>query len=290
MSVLLAPRAEAAHHRVARLSIFLLLAGASGLASSGCADELWPIDGGEPALGVCLSRRAPPSGEERIAAGATDQEATVVDLTLDARGEDFVGEVRLSHGVGTIVLGCDELPVVVYQAYGSEDTPGLRLFRALAVDQDRLYPIYLACQDTEPGVIIPYQTDGTEVKSELMQGSCAEVTRPVRWSLQFPALDLPLPPLLTGYRIEGPSITLGGDGKGTMALGATSYAIFAFEAGYQSIHLLLADRAAKRVSYAELYFDEGGESVDLRSGVTLPGFGNDVEGVVMAATFTIPDQ
>ena len=103
-----------------------------GLASAGCVAGWWPkADGDDAALGACLSTRRAPAipqsanPDERLVADATDAQASVVDVEIDAHGEDFVGAVRVSHGVGTIELGCQKVPLAVYRTFTSAGVRGV---------------------------------------------------------------------------------------------------------------------------------------------------------------------
>ena len=280
---------------------FALLVGAGAIGSTGCVADLWPLDRVETEPGACHStRRAPEldaggSGDQRIVIEETDDEAPVVDLAVEGRGEDFVGRVRLSHGVGTVELGCDALPVATYSFQESE---GDRVFRALAVARDRLYLLRWVCASGKLNWVWFLGTDGTPWTPEAASGSCTEFTAPTRSSrVHFPPIDMPLPRGVAGFTIAGPEISLGSEGRGSITLNAVASELFAFHTDscgencneqWRRFDTLIWDRAGRRVSYAQLIRWEQQAAVYLAEGITLPGFVDDVGSPSFDATLTEP--
>jgi hypothetical protein len=280
-----------------------VLFAAFGLASGGCVGGWWPSDGSdEPALGACLSTRRAPQipgsadPNERLVVDATDTEASVVDVEIDAHGEDFVGAVRISHGVGTLELGCETVPIAVYQTFTSA---GARVFRSLAVKTDRFYSVDVDCQDEQVTVVGYGATDGTDFTSESATGTCREVSAQTSARVTFPALDLSIPPLAQGYTIDGPEIVLASDGRGTVMLGARQHAIFAFNDftcgrnctaadNWRGLSAAIWDEPGQRLTYAFLFLYLPDGPVGLRSPISLPGFSDEVVVRDFDATFTLP--
>ena len=274
-----------------------------GLSSGGCVAGWWPSDGsGEPALGACLStrraRQTPQSADpnQRFVLDATDAEASVVDVDIDARGEDFVGAVHISHGVGTLEVGCETLPVAVYETFTSA---GVRVFRSLAVKSDRFYPVDIDCENGQVTAVGYAATDGTDFASEFATGTCREVSARTSSRLTLPALDMGIPRLTQGYTIEGMGIVLANDGRGTLTLGTRAYDMFAFNDftcgrhctdadNWRGLSIALWDESAQRLTYAFFFLNLPGGPVSLRSPITLPGFTADVLAQDFDALFTLP--
>ena len=272
-----------------------LLVAASAGSASACVEDLWPGErAGGAALGACLSPLAPAlqaSASEAgpITIGATDREVFLDDLNAQGHGTNFVGSVRLSHGAGTVELGCETLPLAVDQTFIGK-TEGS--FTALAVDGDRLYSLQFTCDDGRLSSVYYESTDGTPQAAETVTGSCMEFSAPARTRVQFPSLDLVLPRLLRGYTIEGAAISLGSDGRGTITIGDVSAELFALQPlscseSCNTLRALIWDRVAGRVHHVHFYF-EPGDLVTMSSTATLPGWGDPLGSLDFSATFTTP--
>jgi hypothetical protein len=275
-----------------------LLAGASGIVATGCLAELWPNDDVSAPV-VCESTyRAPTldtSAGERIAIDATDRVVPVADVAAEGRGTDFVGALRLAHGVGTVELGCETLQVAVYDSFVAAD--GTLQVTALAVKSDRLYALQFECDEARLGSVWYETTDGAAIVPEQLSGSCSEVALPADSRVIFPAIDMPLPRTLTGYTIDGPEISLRREGRGSLGLDGVSHELFVFgdhrcvencELDYwSSLEALIWDRSSGRLSYGLLYLQDV-DRVTLRPRATLPGFVEQVGARTLTAAFAVP--
>jgi hypothetical protein len=275
-----------------------LLAGASGVVTSGCLAELWPNDD-VPASVVCRStHRAPAldtSAGERIAIDATDRVAPVADIAAEGRGTDFVGALRLAHGVGTVELGCETLQVAVYDSFVSAD--GIVQVTTLAVKSDRLYALQFECDKARLGSVWYESTDGAANVPEQLSGSCSEVTLPADSRVVFPAIDMPLPRTLNGYTIDGPEISLSREGRGSLSLNGVAHELFVFGDhrclenceldDWSSLEALIWERSSGRLSYGLVYLQDV-DRVTLRPGATLPGFVEQIGARTLTAAFTVP--
>ena len=220
----------------------------------------------------------------------------MVDVDIDARGDDFVGAVRISHGVGTLELGCETLPVAVYQTYASA---GVRVFRSLAVKPDRFYPVDVDCEDEQVTIVGYEATDGTDLAWEFATGTCREVSIKTSSRVTFPPLDMGIPPFTKGYTVDGPGIVLASDGRGNVTLGARTYDVFAFNDftcgrnctdadNWWGLSIAMWDGPGQRLTHAVLYLFLPDGPVALRSPITLPGFTGEVVAQDFDATFTLP--
>jgi len=164
------------------------------------------------------------SARERIAIDATDGDVSVVDIDAHGNGSDFIGALRLAHGVGTLELGCDRVSVAVYRSFVAS---GAVQYRAIAVKADRLYTLQFECEQGKLRVVWFESTDGTAHAPELLAGSCSETAAETVSRVAFPALEM-VPRTIAGYTIDGPEIALTHEGKGSLTLEGVSQELFAF--------------------------------------------------------------
>ena len=274
---------------------------ACGLSATGCIADMWPNDTDpRPALGACVSTRRAPTldkgglASERIAIDGTDREELLIDLELNGFGKEFAGNVQLKHGVGTVELGCQTLPVAVY---GSSANSEVIYYYALAARDDRLYNLAFACASSNLLYFWYESTDGTRFTTDALKGTCIETSAPTPSRVSFPAVDMPLPRTVTGWSIEGSEITLGRDGKGSLLLDGVSREIFTLDAvqctqdceadDWSQLRTLLWDRAGRRLSYSVISL-RGTNSVSVLPQITLPGFQPDDTWRRLTATFSRP--
>jgi len=276
-----------------------LLAGASGLVTSGCLGELWPEDDvSGPRSAACTStNRAPAldtSAGERIAIDATDSNVSVIDVDAHGNGADFIGALRLVEGVGTLEIGCEALPIAVYGSFVASAT---LQFRAVAVKTDRLYTLQFECEQDRLRFIWLESTDGAEHAPEELTGDCSKATFLAASDVVFPAVDMPFPPTLAGYTIDGPYISLTRDGKGSFQLDGLPHELFVLADGgcredcdlgeWRTLDTLAWDRSGRRLTFGFLDLRQQG-LVTFFSQVTLPGLVERIGAWTTPATFTMP--
>ena len=274
-----------------------VLAGTSGLASSSCGGELRSEDGVPPSATCESTSRAPvldAGSDERIAIDGMDDNVSVVDVDAHGSGTDFVGSLRLSHGAGTLELGCEALPVAVYESY---EASGTLRFQAIAVKTDRLYTLEFECQQERLSFIALDSTDGAEHAPEVLAGSCRKGTFRAASDVVFPALDMPFPSTLHGYTIDGPYVSLASDGRGRIALDAGSYELFVFAEtrcsencdldDWRMLDTLAWDRVGRRLAVGVIELRQQGH-ITFISRVRLPGLRGRIETSMRFGTYTVP--
>lgn len=277
-----------------------LLVAVASFASTGCLESFWPKDDGSVSgTGECrATRRAPTldTGGERILVEPTNNEVSLVDLEVDGEGSDFIGAVRISHGVGTVQMGCKTLPVAIrdrqMSSLADPPTPIVN-FYALAVGEDRFYDVAFTCKKGTLGSVGYDGTDGTPGSSEDASGSCSEVSAPIPSVVQFPAVDMPIPRTVSGYTIDGAEISLANDGTGTIVLDSISNDLFVYEDwvgdSVSYLYVLIRDPSGARLSRAQLELDSKDPAhVIVYDAITLPSFGNEIGTRTLDATFTRP--
>lgn len=246
---------------------------------------------------------APPGADastERIVVGATDATLELdADIDVTGAGSSLVGVIEVSGGVGEVVVDGDSLPAFVYEVQPWPDA-GYTLLQALAVAPDRWYVLWFYCQDGTMTGVYTEGTDGTALAWEEGTGTCILDSGPVTPSIVLPAVDMPWPPLVTGWTASGPELDLPGAGPGTVRIGAVDYQVLPFETvdctevcgtpGWYELHALLYDPAAGRACFAIFYFqlDRPGQ-VTVSYSVTLPDLSHPAgSGLVLPADWTVP--
>jgi len=188
-----------------------------------------------------------------------------VPFTFSSQGAgvSFVGSVSVDNLTGTIELGGQTLPLLVYERQPFED---YFLYQALAVAGDRLYVVWLYCLGGELLGVYYEGTDGTVLTTEAATGACVESDTPSTVSVQLPGLFMQFPSLLHGYTFDGDDIWYDGVTSGWAQIQGTTYAFIPFgevdcttipcgEPPWYEVHSLLWD--GERVCFGIFYVIEG---------------------------------
>lgn len=236
------------------------------------------------------------SAEPRIVAGATDgQLALPFTFGATGQGTSDIGAVSLDDGAGTVqVKGHD----VASLAYQRQPFGQWTLYQVLGVETDRLWVLWLYCNQGSLQFVYLEGTDGTPMHYEQAMGTCAEPAGSSAAHAVFPAVDMPLPTPLAGYTLTGPDISLPGAAPGHVKLGAQDLVLLAFEdvdctqncgtPGWREIHTLLWDPEGKRVCFAIIYLFQPGQPLLIEYSLTLPDLTDPAGQTQLDATFTTP--
>jgi hypothetical protein len=305
----LGSRARALHHvdmhgselrRFSRAAAVLL----GAAAAAGCdVSAAWPEDDLQPDSTTlpCRTTRVAPieleafEGLEPIEVAETDARTDVVALSVQGRGDDFVGNVSLVDGVGRLSLGCEAVPAAIYsRGSGNEG----QWFNGVAVKPDRLYPFSLLCLAGELRGFYYQGTDGTASTYEPATGSCRELSATVSSRVRLPAANVVLPKLVSGFTIDGRELSLALDGKGSLMLGGVEQRFAVFDVTgcgddceddeWHSLHALIWQPGEQNVSLAQLELFGPEDPIELDFTVTLPSFTSELAGLSFDATFTTP--
>jgi hypothetical protein len=231
--------------------------------------------------------------EPRIVLEATDGELTLdFDVAITGDGSSFIGALDVVGGSGTVEVNGEVLPLVAYERQPFGDW---LLFQLLAVASDRWYVLWAYCQGADLSWIYFEGTDGTRLDVEPASGSCLDGPGPTQVAVSFPAIDMPLPPLIDGFTIEGPSVSLAGAEPGWVDLGA-KHTLLAFEEvdcttqcgspGWREVHSLLWDEAAARACFGIFYLFDDGPDVLLTYALTLPDLSDPAGNLALPATWS----
>jgi hypothetical protein len=269
-----------------RRLIVLLFACVLGLPA--CSLDPYYSVGGRSAGGV-----GPP-----IVIPATRGLVSADTVTLSGSGTSDIGEVAITNGVGTVRIGGQDVPALVYerQPFGADT-----LYQTLAVSADRIHVLWFYCQAGGMTNAFYEGTDGTEVTNETASGTCADTLASASQPVSFPAVDMPTPPLVTGYTVTGPDLSIPSGAPGWVNMGST-WTVLVFEdvdctsceaQGWYELHALLWDPGAPALLYGVFYLFSPGTPVGLDYlSPILPTLGTPYENANdnagFTATFTTP--
>ncbi|RLB58852.1 MAG: hypothetical protein DRI90_16160 [Deltaproteobacteria bacterium] len=210
-------------------------------------------------------------------------------FSAQGSGVSFVGSASIDQGTGSVELGNQTLPVVVYERQPFED---YFLYQALALAGDRLYVLWFYCLGGELLGIYYEGTDGTVLTTEAATGACAESDSPSTAAVQLPGLTMPFPQPLPGYTFSGPDIWYDGLSSGSATIQGTTYALIPFddvdcslcgEPPWFEVHALLWD--GERVCFAIFYLIEG-EPLLVTYVLCLPDLTDPIGSTLIEATFS----
>jgi hypothetical protein len=236
----------------------------------------------------------------RITAGATDGTVSLknADFSINGAGMSKIGAFNLSHGSGTVELGGKSVPAAVYlrQSFGMYS-----LYQTLAVESDRIWVLWFYCDMATQNLAGVYYeaTDGTAVTFEGGTGTCMDANTTSTVAVHFPALDLMMPPLLSGFTMDGPNVKLDGAQPGSVTLGSGPLTVLVFNTvdcrttcgspGWTELHALLWDPVMARVCFGIFYLKKNDTThVELTYSLTLPSLTDPAGNTTLQATWTTP--
>jgi hypothetical protein len=253
--------------------------------------------GGGGASGAASSAGSVGSGggAGSIAVAATSG-TLELPFSLDAvgAGTSTIGAVEISGAVGSIVIDGASLAAVAYER---QPFDVYVLYQLLAVDEDRLFVVWLYCQGAELVHLYWEGTDGTALDQEMASGSCDGVEAASTAQVALPAVAMEYPATLQGYSIDGPLVHLDGQGAGSLDLGAGPMVVLPFEdvdcsdcpgGPWSEVHTLLWDPAGARLCFAIFYLFSPGDPVVLTYSLTLPDLSDPAGQTELEATFSVP--
>jgi hypothetical protein len=198
------------------------------------------------------------------------------DPTVTGDGSLFVGAIDMTSGSGTVEVDGNVLPALIYERQPFD--PWL-LFQALVVAPDRWYVLWFYCQGDALEYIYFEGTDGTAIDYELANGSCVDGAGPVTANVSFPAVSMPIPPLLDGFTLEGAMLHLDGATPGSVDLDGPN-TLLAFEhvdctvdcgaPGWREIHSILWQPEAEKASFGIFYLFDDSTQIPFTYAITLP--------------------
>jgi hypothetical protein len=263
--------------------------------------------GGSHAQMMMMAEPDMASPAPRITAGATDGTVKLAmsDITISGAGSGGnVGSFTLTHGSGTVQLGGKSVPAAVYErqdfnAPGGDST----LYQTMGVEPGRIWIVWFYCSPST-GMLtnVFYEATDTPMTEELVTGTCMDSNMTSTVSVQFPAIDMAPPTLVTGYTVKGADITVDATGQGTVNFG-DGLSIFVFDTvdctgqpcvasptdGWTELHAILWDRANNRVCFGIIYLRTSDPShVQVAYSLTLPDLTDPAGNAVLAATWTLP--
>jgi hypothetical protein len=238
----------------------------------------------------------------RITAAASSGTVTLAnaDFSISGSGQARFGAFNITHGSGTIEIDGNAVPVAVYerQAFPAQN---LHLYQTLAVEPSRIWVMWFYCSTTDNSLqdLFYENTDGTAVSEESSTGTCMDANTTSTVTAQFPAIDMPVPALIDGFTMEGPSVHLAGAMPGSVQLGSSTLTVFVFNTvdcrtncappGWTELHSLLWDPVKGQVCFAIFYLNlDDTAHVQLTYSLTLPTLTDPAGNTLLPATWMTP--
>lgn len=252
------------------------------------------MDAGLPDAGDAGTDAGVP--DDRIVVRATEGTLSLpFTLTVDGSGTERIGDVLLDEGVGDV--GIDGTPIAA-AVHERQPWPGFDwiLFQTLVVREDAIFVLWLYCRDGALEWIYYEGTDGTPMTVEAASGTCVDTPDPVDAAVSFPAVDMPFPPLVGGFTIEGADVSLASAAPGEVRLGATAFTLLVWSTvdctvecgvpGWWELHALMWDRAG-RACFGIYYLFDAEPTIHLTYSLSLPDLGDPAGDLDLEATWSL---
>jgi hypothetical protein len=283
---------------------------ACGMDQSGC---------GDPSAGTCQMEDG--NAVCQCSMGHTFDGATCVPSALQTaltngnlslpfsvaiNGQNMVGgqfaavsSVAISGNVGTLVESGVSYPAVVYQQVPFP-AAGDTLYEMLAVAANRLIVAWAYCSG---GMIQNLSYEATDQPTnviEEMTGTCAAAMQGVTTAVELPALNLQLPPVVTGFSIQGSQLLFDGQHAGLMQVEDATWGFSPFASvdcssgcgtpGWYELHSLIYNPDGSEVCFGIYYLELADTShVHLDYVLCLPNLATSIPSTgVFPATYTHP--
>jgi hypothetical protein len=200
-------------------------------------------------------------------------------ISVGGRGSQRVGNIAIDGGFGTVVVDGVSLPVAVHER--QEWTAfGYNLYQSLAISGDRWVVLWFYCRGGALTDIYWESTAGGGIRLESASGDCAESSSPSTVQASFPAIDMPLPPLVGGFEVTGANVGIHGATPGWVRVGGREYDVYVFSyvdctvecgsPGWHELHALLWDRARGWLCFAIFYLFRDERAIQLSYSFSLP--------------------
>jgi hypothetical protein len=209
------------------------------------------------------------AGSPRIVIPATTGSALAEAVNLAGSATSVIGNVAITNGVGTVQISGQTVSALVYerQPFGA-----YTLYQTLAVSPDRIHVLWFYCLTNTLAFVYYEGTGGTAVLEQMATGTCADTNTMESQPVSFPAVDMPIPALVTGYTVTGASIEIPSGAPGWVNRGKT-WTVLVFATvdcsmtcgppGWWELHALLWDPAAPALAYGIFYLEVPGGPVVL---------------------------
>jgi hypothetical protein len=200
-----------------------------------------------------------------------------------AIGGDITGmnmSVSVIHDVGTLSIGANQYPVVVYQQIPWSNFTQT-LYQALAVLPDHWAVIWFYCMGNRLTNIEYEDTRGAPIAVYDATGSCTSTMAPIDAAVSVPSSAPALGPLVKGFRVSGTTLTYDGSAPGVMTLDGRPWMLHPFNLvdcstacgtpGWFELHALYWDPASSQTCFGILYLEMATpDSVRLEYSICLP--------------------
>jgi hypothetical protein len=220
------------------------------------------------------------------------------DATITGMGSGDVGALQITANSGTIEVQGTSLPAVAYEQipFGA-----YTLYQMLAVAPDHWVIAWAYCNGGVLDSVYIESTNGIAGEQLNATGTCSATSGPVtNASVDFPAMDLPPPTLVSGFTVTGTDLTYDGAHTGRMVIGQDNWGFFPFTTvdcstacgtpGWYELHSILWDQATQRACFGIYYLVlDNTDQVMLDYVICLPNLTDPVgAGAKFTATYTYP--
>ncbi|MEZ4453283.1 MAG: hypothetical protein R3B09_27720 [Nannocystaceae bacterium] len=219
--------------------------------------------------------------------------------SIAGQGSSRVAAIELVAGVGTVEIDGAATTIVTYERQPWGDF-SLTLFQGLAVAPDRLHVLWFYCEEGALTGLYLEGTDGIPIAYEPANGTCDDLMAPSTPLVQFPAIDMPYPPITPGIAIQGPAIDLPAGDLGSLTIGGSTFTVIPFgrvdcteecgTPGWWEVHALLWEPRAGRLCFAIVYLMLGSGDTLVTYAITLPDLSDPIGYAPLSAAWTVDGQ
>jgi hypothetical protein len=146
--------------------------------------------------------------------------ATAFRAELDGRGSGAVGALAFAGNAGTVELGGQRLPAILYQTTNPLGEGVTASLAGVAVAPASLMAFWILCAGDQLHAIWHEETDGGGLRREPVRGACRLTAEATSTTLDLPAAALRFPVLACDVEASGDGLELQGERAGAVTLPA----------------------------------------------------------------------
>jgi len=201
--------------------------------------------------------------------------ATPFGAHVDGRGSTEVGVLTFADNAGSIELGGQRLPAVIYQTTNPLEEGVTASLAGVAVAPSYLVAFWLLCAGDQLRALWHEESDGGPLRREAARGGCHLTATPTSTAVDLPASALRFPAPACGVEVSGERLQIHGGMAGEITLPADlirptdqRLALYPFQSvdcwhhrcaegrAWYEVHALLSD-GATRAAFGVFYLSPG---------------------------------
>ena len=268
-----------------------LALGACGGRSNGTPDGAPDLD-----TPPAVDARPTPAFPARITVPASQGVVALpFDTTITGKGGAPIGDVAVTHDVGTVAL--DGAAVAAF-TYEQQPFGAYTLYQGVAVSAARWDVFWLYCNGNALAYVYDEGVDGPPIFFTGATGACNVANTSVQAQVSLPAMSIPAPVPSGGYTVDGPKIVVHHDGTGAVTIGGKELPLIVFGdvdcrtecggSGWSELHSVVWDEAAQRAMFVIIYLRKDAPStVLLTYARSLPDLGDPIGILELDATWSV---